>query len=111
MPHANDEPPPERSAGDILREVIDDMKARRRTGIVRYGTALQPFNGRRSLVDAYQEALDETAYLKQEIREREAIAELVSVLARVLAESPREPIGGARFVIEKLVELTAPWRT
>jgi hypothetical protein len=52
--------------------MIADMKTRRELGGERYGTALQPFNGRDALVDAYEEALDLAVYLKQAILERDA---------------------------------------
>jgi hypothetical protein len=45
------------------------MKDRDVTGAAKYGTRLQPFNGRDSLVDAYQEALDLVVYLRQRIEE------------------------------------------
>lgn len=50
--------------------VIEDMKARDAIGQQRYGTRLQPFNGRDSLQDAYEEALDLAVYLRQAIEER-----------------------------------------
>lgn len=51
--------------------VIQDMKERNEFGLKKYGTKLQPFNGRDPLVDAYQEALDLCVYLRQAIYERE----------------------------------------
>jgi len=50
--------------------VIADMKARDIVGRKRYGTPLQPLNGRDALQDAYEEALDLAVYLRQEIEER-----------------------------------------
>ena len=50
--------------------VIADMQDRDRIGREKYGTPLQPLNGRDSLVDAYQEALDLCVYLRNEIEER-----------------------------------------
>jgi len=44
---------------------------RRDIGIKRYGTALQPFNGRNMLQDAYEEALDLAIYLRGCIAEQE----------------------------------------
>jgi hypothetical protein len=68
-----DEPPP---TGDgtpvwplVIRDVIADMEERDRVGTERYGTPLRTFNGRRALVDAYQEALDGVVYLRQEMAE------------------------------------------
>lgn len=52
--------------------VIEDMKARDRIGRNRYGTPLQPFNGRDVLQDTYEELLDACVYLKQAIIERDA---------------------------------------
>ena len=63
------EPPPKVSSGDVWGDVISDMKARREMGQMKYGTLLQPHNGRDALVDAYQEALDLAVYLKQKILE------------------------------------------
>jgi len=51
--------------------VIQDMKDRDRWGREKYKTPLQPFNGRDSLSDAYQEALDLSVYLRNEIYERD----------------------------------------
>lgn len=63
MPTSNDEI-------DIQTLVIEDMGKRRELGIRRYGTALQPFNGRDALRDAYEEALDLATYLRQIIEEQ-----------------------------------------
>jgi hypothetical protein len=51
--------------------VIQDMQERDTMGNERYGTRLQPFNGRDALVDAYQEALDLAVYMRQAIYERD----------------------------------------
>lgn len=51
--------------------VIRDMQERDRMGAERYGTRLQPHNGRDALIDAYQEALDLAVYLRQAIYERD----------------------------------------
>jgi hypothetical protein len=52
--------------------VIADMQARDSVGRQRYGTRLQPHNGRDALRDAYEEVLDLAVYLRQEIEERKA---------------------------------------
>lgn len=57
---------------DIQSQVIADIDSRRQLGIRRYGTPLQPHNGRDALCDAYEEALDLACYLKQAIVERDA---------------------------------------
>ena len=51
--------------------VLADMTARDRLGSARYGTRLQPHNGRDALADAYAEALDLVVYLRQAIYERD----------------------------------------
>lgn len=40
-------------------------------GRARYGTPLQPFNGRDQLADAYAEALDLVVYLRAALYERD----------------------------------------
>ncbi len=66
------EPPPAAGQTDVWPLVIEDMRERDQEGRRKYGTALQTHNGRRPLVDAYQELLDLVVYLRQEIEERKA---------------------------------------
>lgn len=47
------------------------MRGRDHAGSERYGTRLQPFNGRDALIDAYQESLDLCVYLRQALYERD----------------------------------------
>lgn len=69
-----DQPLPVPNGGpDIQSMVIADIEARREVGIERYGTALQPNNGRDALRDAYEEALDLACYLRQAIAERDMV--------------------------------------
>jgi hypothetical protein len=76
------EPPPKKNDGPRVWDlVIADMRERDLIGTAKYGTPLQPFNGRDALVDAYQEALDLAVYLRQAIEERKAPPNLV-MLAR-----------------------------
>lgn len=63
-PSPNDKPP-------VWDLVMLDMEARDAEGRRKYGTPLQPHNGRDALVDAYQEALDLCVYLRQAIFERD----------------------------------------
>jgi hypothetical protein len=70
----HDQPPPnpeDASKPAVWPLVIVDMCERDRVGRARYGTPLQPNNGRDALKDAYQEALDLAAYLRQAIYERD----------------------------------------
>ena len=61
---------------DIQSRVIADIRERREVGISRYGTALQPFNGRDALRDLYEELLDATMYIKQVMVEQEDRADV-----------------------------------
>jgi hypothetical protein len=64
LPVVNDHP-------DIQSAVIADIEQRRLLGIKRYGTALQPHNGRDALVDLYEELMDAVMYIKQILVERD----------------------------------------
>jgi len=64
MPVANDKPA-------VWPIVMADMQSRHELGIKRYGTPLQPHNGRDTLRDAYEEALDLAVYLRTAIYERD----------------------------------------
>lgn len=59
------------NAPSIHDLVIADIRARKELGKQRYGTILQAGNGRDALLDAYEEALDLAAYLRQAIAERD----------------------------------------
>lgn len=67
-----DQPLPIPHDGPCVQDaVIDDLKNRKFLGVQRYGTPLQPHNGRDALRDAYEEALDLACYLRQAIMERD----------------------------------------
>jgi len=51
--------------------VSKDMQDRLALGIERYGTGLQPFNGRDMLRDAYEEVLDLAVYIRGIMYERD----------------------------------------
>jgi hypothetical protein len=51
--------------------VVVDMHARDGVGRERYGTPLQPFNGRDQLADAYAEAIDLCVCLRAALYERD----------------------------------------
>ena len=55
----------------VWNAVILDMYNRDYIGKEKYGTQLQPHNGRDFLMDAYQEALDLVVYLRGAIYERD----------------------------------------
>ncbi len=56
-------------SGQGWRALADDMRARDAEGTKKYGTPLMTHNGRRPIVDCYQEVLDACVYMKQAIEE------------------------------------------
>lgn len=80
--------------------VANEVLARGRLGERRYGTRLQPFNGRRALQDAYEECLDMAVYLRQQLSEREGIVGAWCALD----ESVRSAIEIAAPDLEELLE-------
>ena len=74
---------PKSEMPDLWPLVIKDMTERDRLGRAKYGTPLRSFNGRDPLVDAYQEALDLSVYLRQEIEERLHIDDIIRSLRRI----------------------------
>jgi hypothetical protein len=70
--HDTEQPPPKATQHPAIWPlVIKEMHARDQLGRERYGVPLQPYNGRDALRDAYEEALDLCAYLRQAIYERD----------------------------------------
>lgn len=65
------QPDPKKGKVDIWPLVLEDIKDKVETGIIKYGTVLQSDNGRDALLDAYQEAIDLVLYLRQAIAERD----------------------------------------
>lgn len=63
--------------------------ARMELGLARYGTLLQPFNGRNFMQDVFEEMFDAWAYLEGVAFEREAMLDLIYDLA---LEGPNEAL-------------------
>lgn len=78
-----DQPPPRGDGRPVWDLVVDDMRERDNLGRARYNTPLRTRNGRDALVDAYQEALDLSVYLRQEIEERVSIEQICEHLALI----------------------------
>lgn len=74
---------------DVQSQVIADIEERRRLGIARYGTALQPFNGRDVLTDIYEELLDLLIYMRQHKIEAEHMIE--NAAAELKRSQPATP--------------------
>lgn len=66
MPKSNDS----QSIHDL---VIQDIADRKEFGFSKYGTLLQPCNGRKTAVDLHQELLDAVCYSRSLIEEQNAI--------------------------------------
>lgn len=70
---SNNTPQPPPTINDsipVYELVIADLRERAIFGLQKYKTYLQAHNGRDALIDAYQEAIDLTNYLRQLIEER-----------------------------------------
>lgn len=71
IPINDPQPAPKPSIGPAIWSlVMRDMAERDVEGATKYGTRLQAGNGRKALIDAYQEVLDLACYLRQEIFEK-----------------------------------------
>ena len=68
--YSSPEPNPVPNSNPSIHDlVVKDIEDRKRFGLEKYGTLLQAGNGRKGLVDAYQEILDLVVYLRQHIED------------------------------------------
>jgi hypothetical protein len=82
-----DQPLPTVNGSGFVQDlVIADIETRKAVGIERYGTPLQPFNGRNVDQDLYEEILDAAQYLRQKLVERVELSEVVYTLYRRLED-------------------------
>lgn len=77
---------------NLWDQVIADMRARDEFGTQKYGRPLRSFDGRRTLQDAYEEALDLAVYIKKEIVESAAKDKRITDLVATLAPYRWRPI-------------------
>lgn len=71
----------------IFDLVIADLRKREAQGAETYGRArMEAFDGRESLQDAYEEALDLVAYLRKAIAERDADQAALQFAYRIIGE-------------------------
>lgn len=77
------QPHPKSDGRDLWPLVIEDMKDRDRLGKAKYGIGLRPHNGRNALIDAYQEVLDLSVYLRQEIEEQQILSDALEALRKI----------------------------
>ncbi len=68
---ATPEPMPIKGKEFVLPHVVNDLMQRDQLGKEKYGTSLETHNGRSSLWDAYQEALDFIIYFRKHLLEQE----------------------------------------
>lgn len=106
------QPPPQAVDGVSCWElVIKDMAERDSFGRAKYGHPLRAFNGRKPLIDAYQEVLDLAVYLRQEIEERRCIQEQLEKMLSILTNQrivDRLKVELALALVRKLMgEVTA----
>lgn len=90
---------PDDEARTLLRA---DMRERNRLGKHRYSTPLSPGNGRDSLVDAYQEALDKTVYLKNAVVEMSDTEDISTERGAARKVSVLEEYGEALLAAHRL---------
>ena len=104
---ADEQPLPNKSEGpDITSLVRDDLELRAQKGEETYGQRLRPHIGRNALLDAYQEALDLSVYLKQRMVEEEAfLSRLDSMIAEAkeIGSGDHSGLVLARELYRKLV--------
>ena len=66
------QPAPQPSDSPSIWDLVQiDMRQRDAIGMKKYGQPLKAHDGRDTLIDAYQEALDLTVYLRKAIFERD----------------------------------------
>lgn len=70
---------------DVNSALIEHLRQRAAFGKNKYGMELRSFDGRNTLADAREEALDLAVYITKEIMEREAVADLLDVAADTIA--------------------------
>lgn len=91
-----------------------DLETREQLGRERYGTALQPNNGRDALRDLYEELLDAACYARQALEERpreDVDAAVAEVNANWQRESSRQSdlIGELRRQLETTTRVREQW--
>jgi hypothetical protein len=85
--------------------VADDVRRRGELGKRRYGTKLQPFNGRRSLQDSYEELVDAACYTLQAKIEVDALLAAWCELDEDDTEAVREAAPDLAHMLDKLMRL------
>jgi hypothetical protein len=120
---ATPEPPPKTNTNPAIADLVEmdlstvftdehkfpyrirtDLRARDATGSLKYGTRLQPFNGRNAINDLYQEVLDGVQYARQALYEEQQKKRATDLdLVKVLASTDNSPKLGR--IYHKLLDL------
>ena len=69
---------------EVRHKLCNDLLDRAEVGYKRYGTYLQPHNGRDNFLDAYQECLDMAKYMRNQMEETPGDPDLISHYSEVL---------------------------
>jgi hypothetical protein len=78
----------------VTDRVIQDLLLRQEAGVKKYKGPLKTHNGRRPLVDLYQELLDASLYAKQELLERKDIYRVIFSLVSLVEMYERRTTAG-----------------
>lgn len=92
-PATTSQPPPTPAGNseDIWTLVRRDMQQRSLIGYQKYRQPVHAFNGRDALIDAYQECLDQSVYLRQEMERRRVLRSYgvrVAVIGPLTCDGP-----------------------
>ena len=96
--------PTKNDSEPIWNKVIKTMIARNEEGVRKYGTPLQAFNGRNSVIDCLQEGLDMVVYMHQWIDERNAMVMVLKHYAAIDMNAGGEKNSMACDMLKKLGE-------
>jgi hypothetical protein len=108
LPTLNDNP--------YIHDLVSaDIQSRKELGTERYGTPLQADNGRDVLRDGYEEALDQTVYLRQAIEERslkleQLRARLAEIVEGAVLTNDVDP-ETTEAILDAMVRVTMPFVT
>ncbi len=97
----HEKPPVANGQAPVAELVIKDMQERASFGRKKYGTFLQPFNGRNSMIDAYQEVMDLIVYIRQALEEFTLYVDMVNAVVEFYEAGNEE---GLRKKYEEYLE-------
>jgi len=88
------------------------MEERRQMGFEKYGTPLQAFNGRNSLVDLYQELLDAVVYIRTQIEEDKCNFSHLKKQLRIITKDIPDGVGDGKLHIKiHPIDVEGLWST